>query len=176
MVEGESGRAGGGRVPPESETSSAGAPAGPASGSPLLAQRRPSWAAVQRPVCSRQRSTASCRATATMAFLRAAPVARAPLPRMPILFATGGYCGWKRTNRHASSTSAARLRALASGIFLRRRRLPGMTSRRAFGSAMGARPALLAAHVRAERQPHRRPEQRHPSAAHLLRVRQSAFP
>ena len=38
----------------------------------------PSCSAVQRPVCSRHRSTASCLATATMAFLRCAPVAPAP--------------------------------------------------------------------------------------------------
>ena len=40
-----------------------------------------SASALTRPVRTRHRSTASCRATATMAFLRAAPVASAPLAR-----------------------------------------------------------------------------------------------
>jgi len=50
----------------------------------------PSCPPLARPVCRRQRSTASCLATATMAFLRCAPVARAPLLSTPSRFCTGG--------------------------------------------------------------------------------------
>ncbi len=47
-----------------------------------------------------------------MAFLRAAPVALAPLAKTGSRLYTGGYCGWKRTRRQGSSTSAARSRGL----------------------------------------------------------------
>ena len=68
---------------------------------------KPNCCAVSRPVCTRHRSTARCRATAMMAFLRCAPVAFAPLAKTASLFLTGGYCGWKRTMRQAHSTRAA---------------------------------------------------------------------
>src|SRR5882724_712341 len=60
----------------------------------------------------RHRSTANCRATATIAFLRAAPVASAPFASRCLHFLTARYSGWKRTRRQANSTSAARKRGL----------------------------------------------------------------
>src|SRR6266446_2871595 len=67
----------------------------------------PNSSAWSRPVLILHRSTASWRATATIAFLRAAPVASAPLARVARHFTIGLYLGWKRTSRQASSTSAA---------------------------------------------------------------------
>ena len=58
----------------------------------------------------RHRSTANWRATATMAFLRAAPVASAPRgcgARICRHLRTALQSRWKRTSRHANSTSAA---------------------------------------------------------------------
>src|SRR5882762_5318969 len=72
----------------------------------------PNSSARSRLVLILHRSTASWRATATIAFLRAAPVASAPLARICRHLTTGLYLGWKRTSLQANSTRAARRRGL----------------------------------------------------------------
>ncbi len=76
---------------------------------PIMTQPRVSG--VTRPVRQRHRSTAICRATATMAFFFAALVARTFFST-PDYFWTSRHSGCHTTSRQASSTSAVRSRAL----------------------------------------------------------------
>jgi hypothetical protein len=63
------------------------------------------------PVLIRHKSMARCRPTATMAFFLAALVALV-LSNTTRLFLSGGYSGWKRLHRQASSINAVRMRRL----------------------------------------------------------------
>src|SRR5439155_3962544 len=74
----------------------------------------PKVAALTRPVRMRHRSTASWRATATMAFLRAAPVARGPTPQHLFPFDDWFVIGLepRKLSGQANSTKAARKRGL----------------------------------------------------------------
>ena len=75
-----------------------------------------------RPSAIRHKSIANRRATATIAFLRAAAL-------LLLSWSTGPqrrnatYCGWKRTIRHASSTIIRRKRGLPCLVIAPKRRL-----------------------------------------------------
>ncbi len=76
----------------------------------------PRSSALLRPVAIRHRSTASCRASATIAFLRAAPeVLTTPRPSTLCQRCIPRYWGWKITTEAAEGTREAGGRASTPG-------------------------------------------------------------
>ena len=73
--------------------------------------RQPSCAGWMRPVCQRHKSTASCRATATIARFRAEDMLWV-FSKMCFHFWIKPHRGWYCTSRQASVTSEERSRGL----------------------------------------------------------------
>ena len=108
--------------------------------------RSPRSAAWTRPVAMRHRSTASCRASATMAFLRAAPlVLGTPRPSTLCQRFIPRYSGWKITTLQASWIKSRRRRGLPCLVIAPSRRLSPLPFRQAQGPERSRRAALARA-------------------------------
>src|SRR6266850_732566 len=89
----------------------------------FVLRRSPSSSAFLRPIAIRHRSIAKRRATATIAFLRAAALLLVSSRSTGPHRRNATYCGWKRTIRHASSTIIRRNRGLPCLVMGPKRRL-----------------------------------------------------
>ena len=92
--------------------------------------RSPSSSGRTRPMAMRHRSTANWRASATMAFLRVAPVVSgAPAARTLRQRCTPRYAGWNITTRQASWIIGRRSRGLPATTATPRRSAPRRETR-----------------------------------------------